>query len=92
MAGLGTAALHQVPVTQRFVLDADALVRRIESDMIEGWLPLMVVGTAGTTGAGLIDPLPDIAEIADRFGLWFHVDAAWGGNDAFSRAQTSLAG
>ena len=93
MAGLGTNALHQVPVAQNFVLDIDALARRIKTDLLEGWMPLMVVGTAGTTGAGLIDPLPQIADIADRAGLWFHVDAAWGGSAVLSpELKPALAG
>jgi glutamate/tyrosine decarboxylase-like PLP-dependent enzyme len=86
MAGLGTKALHQVPVTKNFILDVDALARQIKSDVTEGWMPWMVVGTAGTTGAGLIDPLPEIANVADRFGIWFHVDAAWGGSAVLSPA------
>jgi glutamate/tyrosine decarboxylase-like PLP-dependent enzyme len=84
MTGLGTDALHEVSLTQRFTLDVDALARRIQADLEQNWLPLMVVGTAGTTGAGLIDPLPQLAETARRFGLWFHVDAAWGGSAMLS--------
>jgi aromatic-L-amino-acid decarboxylase len=79
MTGLGTDALHEVAVMERYTMDAASLERRIQADLQAGWLPLMVVGTAGTTGAGLIDPLPQIADLASRYGLWFHVDAAWGG-------------
>jgi glutamate/tyrosine decarboxylase-like PLP-dependent enzyme len=78
MTGLGTDALHEVSTTKHFTLDVEALERRIQADLQDGWSPLIVVGTAGTTGAGLIDPLPQIAETANRFGLWLHVDAAWG--------------
>jgi glutamate/tyrosine decarboxylase-like PLP-dependent enzyme len=93
MTGLGTDALHEVPVTQRFTLDVEALVHRIRADLQENWLPLMVVGTAGTTGAGLIDPLPQLAETARQFGLWFHVDAAWGGSAALSsRLRSAIQG
>lgn len=84
MTGLGTDALHEVSVTQSFTLDVKALVSCIQADMDEGWFPLMVVGTAGTTGGGLIDPLPQLAATARQFGLWFHVDAAWGGSAALS--------
>jgi len=84
MAGLGTNALQEVPLTDRYILDVDALRHQIDSDIERGRRPLMVVGTAGTTGAGLIDPLSQIADLADRFGLWFHVDAAWGGSTVLS--------
>lgn len=84
MTGLGTDALHEISIGETFTLDVEALARRIGADSQAGWLPLMVVGTAGTTGAGLIDPLSQIADIASRFGLWFHVDAAWGGSAVLS--------
>ncbi len=93
MTGLGTNALHEVSTNEAHILDAESLVERIETDRQSGWFPLMVVGTAGTTGAGLIDPLPRMAEIANRFGLWFHVDAAWGGSAVLSsRLSAALKG
>ena len=68
----------------------EALVRR---DWADGLLPFMIVGTAGTTNAGVIDPLPELAEIADRQNLWFHVDAAWAGAAVLSdRLRPALSG
>lgn len=84
MTGVGTNALREVPTNDRYLMDTEGLRARIEADLKEGWTPLMVIGTAGTTGAGLIDPLPQIAAVAHRFGAWFHVDAAWGGSAALS--------
>ena len=84
MTGLGTHALHEIPTDRNFTMNVGALERQIEADRKAGRYPLMVVGTAGTTGAGLIDPLPRIADVASRSHLWFHVDAAWGGSAVLS--------
>jgi glutamate/tyrosine decarboxylase-like PLP-dependent enzyme len=84
MTGMGTDALREVAVAETFTMDVTALEQAVPSDLEAGRLPLIVVGTAGTTGAGLIYPLPKIAETASRLGLWFHVDAAWGGSAVLS--------
>jgi glutamate/tyrosine decarboxylase-like PLP-dependent enzyme len=93
MTGLGTDAIREVPTGERFVFDVAALRRQMEEDVAQGWRPLMVVGTAGTTGAGLVDPLPALAEAAAAHGAWFHVDAAWGGAAVLApRLRSALAG
>lgn len=93
LAGLGTDALRLVPVDARLALDPAALARAIAEDRARGLAPLAVVATAGTTGAGVIDPLEAIAEVARAEGAWLHVDAAWGGAAALSpRLGPALAG
>jgi glutamate/tyrosine decarboxylase-like PLP-dependent enzyme len=79
MTGLGTRSLREIHTNTDYALRVDVLERQIERDRQNGLLPFMVIGTAGTTGAGVVDPLPKIAEVARRRSLWFHVDAAWGG-------------
>jgi len=59
-------------------MDLRALEEQIISDRDKGFLPLLVVGTAGTVAVGAIDPLPDLASLCRRYGLWFHVDGAYG--------------
>jgi glutamate/tyrosine decarboxylase-like PLP-dependent enzyme len=65
MTGLGTNCLHEVPTNQDHLMDPEALVQLITRHQDLGYQPFLVVGTAGTTGAGLIDPLRQIAEIAE---------------------------
>lgn len=84
MTGLGTSAIREVPITDQLVMDPDALHQMMVADATLGHLPLMVVGTAGTTSAGMVDPLPAIADVAAHHGAWFHADAAWGGAAALS--------
>jgi glutamate/tyrosine decarboxylase-like PLP-dependent enzyme len=78
-AGVGRAALRLVDTDGCGRMDPKALLRTIAEDRAAGAVPLMVIATAGTTGGGMIDPLHACADIAEQQGLWFHVDAAWGG-------------
>ena len=93
MTGLGEESLRVVPATDDLRMDVPALARRVAADRDSGLLPLMVVGTAGTTGAGAIDPLHALADLSRENDTWFHVDAAWGGTAALSPAlRPHLAG
>ncbi|UCG72549.1 MAG: aspartate aminotransferase family protein [Chromatiales bacterium] len=78
VAGLGAQAIRWVATDDKQRLCPDELTRLIAADKAAGCLPFMVVGTAGTTGTGAIDPLPELANIAAAEGLWFHVDGAYG--------------
>jgi glutamate/tyrosine decarboxylase-like PLP-dependent enzyme len=82
-SGLGAAAVREIPVDEYLRMDVGALSDRVERDRAEGFRPLMIVATAGTTNAGVIDPIGELAEFASREGTWFHVDAAWGGAAVF---------
>ena len=66
-------------MTAELRLDVDALRLQIERERAEGRRPFLIVGTAGSTAAGVIDPLTELAELADQTGLDLHVDAAWAG-------------
>jgi glutamate/tyrosine decarboxylase-like PLP-dependent enzyme len=79
MLGLGADAVRKIAVDEAFRMRLDSLELRIAEDVRAGLKPLAVVGSAGTVATGSIDPLPGIAEIAARYGMWFHVDAAYGG-------------
>jgi glutamate/tyrosine decarboxylase-like PLP-dependent enzyme len=93
LAGLGAGALRLVAVDRRLALDPAALAWAMTEGRARGVEPLAVVATAGTTGAGVIDPLAAIADVASREGAWLHVDAAWGGAAALSpRLRPVLAG
>ena len=78
-AGIGRAAVRLVATDGYGRMDPAALLDALAGDRDAGCVPVMIGATAGTTNAGMIDPLPACAEIAGSFGLWFHVDAAWGG-------------
>ena len=80
MSGLGDDAVRVVDVDARWRMDVGALSTELAADRAAGWQPMMLVGTAGTTAGGAIDPLPELSALARREGLWFHVDAAWGGS------------
>jgi glutamate/tyrosine decarboxylase-like PLP-dependent enzyme len=91
--GLGRDSVRLVRTDGDGRMDAAELAAIIADDRDAGHIPIMVAATAGTTIAGMIDPLNACAEIARQHELWYHVDAAWGGAlIASERYRTLLAG
>src|SRR6185436_1038293 len=82
--GLGREGLRKIPTDDRFHIRVDALRDAIARDRDAGLLPCCIVGVAGTTSTGVIDPLEELAAIARENRCWYHVDAAYGGPVAFS--------
>jgi glutamate/tyrosine decarboxylase-like PLP-dependent enzyme len=82
--GIGRNAVRLVNTDGTGRLCMKALQSAIDADRARGSIPFMAVATAGTTGAGMIDPLMECADVARNNGLWYHVDAAWGGAAAIS--------
>jgi glutamate/tyrosine decarboxylase-like PLP-dependent enzyme len=80
IVGLGRRNFRIVATNSALRMDVADLKKRVAEDRRNGCLPFMVVGTAGTTAAGIIDPLAEIASFCRDVRLWFHVDAAWGGS------------
>ena len=78
LLGLGYDAVRLIPVDQAFRMRTGDLRTAIGSDEAAGRIPIAVVGSAGTTATGSIDPLNAIADICEEFGLWLHVDGAYG--------------
>jgi glutamate/tyrosine decarboxylase-like PLP-dependent enzyme len=92
-AGIGRSALRLIDTDGTGRMDAAALVRAVAMDRARGVVPVLISATAGTTGAGMIDPLEECARLAREHGLWYHVDAAWGGAAlASTRLRPLLAG
>lgn len=86
MTGLGRNAVRVVATDSQLRMDLRDLDKKIEEDRGNDLFPLMVVGTCGTTTAGVIDPLTELGAYCSSAGLWFHVDAAWGGAAILSPA------
>jgi aromatic-L-amino-acid/L-tryptophan decarboxylase len=82
ISGLGLAQLRLIEVDENFAMLPDALARQIEADKLAGLIPAFICATVGTTSSNAIDPIPDIARIAQQHNLWLHVDAAMAGTAA----------
>lgn len=80
--GVGQAGLRKVGVDSEFCMDVAELERAIQEDIAAGIRPFAVVATVGTTSTTSIDPVPQIADVCERYGLWLHVDGAYGGSAA----------
>jgi len=79
IAGLPKENFRRIPADSSFRLDMKALSAAVDLDARAGREPFLVVGNAGTTNTGVVDPLPEIGRFCRDRGLWFHVDGAYGG-------------
>jgi glutamate/tyrosine decarboxylase-like PLP-dependent enzyme len=75
---------------ERFRFDVQGLRERLEEDIKSGFRPFCVVASAGTVSTGAVDPLLEIAEVAEEYGLWLHVDGAYGALAALDETKRAL--
>ncbi len=79
VAGLAECEIRELPLDANLRMDCAALRTTLQEDRRAGLRPWLIAASAGTTDAGAVDPLDEIADIAAEFGVWMHVDAAYGG-------------
>ena len=77
--GLGQQGMRKIPTDPTFRMDVHALEKSVKSDLDAGVKPVCVIATIGTTSTTSVDPVKQIAEICSKYGIWLHVDAAYGG-------------
>jgi len=77
--GLGLDSVRRIRTDEDYRMDVGALRAAIEADLRDGARPMAVVATVGTTSTTAVDPVPAIADICEEYGIWLHVDAAYGG-------------
>jgi len=82
--GFGPEQLCTIPSDADYRFDLEALRFAIDRDFGAGLIPFCVVGTAGTTNTGSVDPLCALADLCAERSLWFHVDGAYGAAAALS--------
>ncbi len=77
--GLEDVIIRYIALDEHHRIKPTALTELIKKDINSGLNPFLIVATAGIIDTGTIDPLNQIADIAEQYKLWFHVDAAYGG-------------
>ncbi|MDZ7331695.1 MAG: pyridoxal-dependent decarboxylase [candidate division KSB1 bacterium] len=80
--GIGQENIIKIRSDDQYRMDITALREAIQSDLAHGRKPICVIATIGTTSTTSVDPIESIASICEQFGLWLHVDAAYGGSAA----------
>lgn len=88
--GIGSNNVYKVNTCKR----GKMIVEHLESEILrakeEGALPFLVLATAGTTVLGAFDPIYEIADVCEKYNMWLHVDAAWGGGVLMSPKYRQL--
>jgi aromatic-L-amino-acid decarboxylase len=88
--GLGREGVRKIPIDDRFHIRVDELRKQLQRDRDAGRIACCIVGVAGTTSTGVIDPLEELAVVARENNCWYHIDAAYGGPLAFSEQYKVL--
>ena len=76
--GIPNKRIRKIPTNPDFTIRTDLLEEQIQKDSKDGLIPFVIIGTAGTTNTGSIDPLKELSAIAKRYQMWFHIDGAYG--------------
>lgn len=88
--GLGSDNVYKIKTCDR----GKIIIEHLESEILraqkESAIPFMVVATAGTTVLGAFDPIDKIADLCDKYNMWLHIDAAWGGGALMSQKYRHL--
>ncbi len=79
LTGLEECIIREIALDEHFRMQANALRNQVQADVQAGLRPFLLIANAGSTDVGAVDPLKTLADIAAEHGLWFHVDAAYGG-------------
>ena len=88
--GLGSENLIKVKRDENFKIQINELEKKISNDIKSGFKPIGVIGIAGTTNTGSVDPMDEIVKVCKKFSLWFMVDAAYGGPAAGLKEHKNL--
>jgi glutamate/tyrosine decarboxylase-like PLP-dependent enzyme len=90
MLGIGLDNLRKIPVDENFRIRPDILEEQIQQDLKSGFQPVCLIGIAGTTNTGAVDDLDALAEMSEKYNIWYHVDAAYGGPAAALESVSKL--
>lgn len=88
--GIGSDNVYKIHTDDCGKLIPEDLEKQIQQSLAEGAQPFMVSATAGTTVLGAFDPLNAVADLCEKYNLWLHVDAAWGGGALVSKKHRHL--
>lgn len=89
LLGFGASSVFKIPVDENGEMSMDKLEKQILQNIEDGYTPLYINATAGTTVFGSFDPFVEISKISQKYNLWFHIDGSWGGNVIFSETYKS---
>jgi aromatic-L-amino-acid decarboxylase len=88
--GIGQENVRRVASDEAFRMSVPALEEALARDRAAGKRPMAIVATAGTTSTTSVDPVPEIADLCAREGIWLHVDAAYAGSAAICPEYRAL--